>query len=290
MQFVSKITANKTKEQKKRYPNKQIHTPTLKENINALISAFRAVDEQVQKVSHWSYQGSTAVAVYICENVIEEWNTQKDMVDKNDPNVNMEYDDFNDSLSQYDDTDSIIHNHNLDRNDDEEKASNSSESKLKKVLTLISLNVGDSRAVLSRDRTAVALTIDHKPNHPSERRRIEKLGGQVTWCGLTDPATNKPIKNSGVYRMNGNLALSRAIGDRSERPWVSADADVKVLDLNIKEKGGDEFIVLGSDGLWDVMKSQDVVDFVHNFIGLELEDKLNDDQLDKNDFEYDNGM
>jgi serine/threonine protein phosphatase PrpC len=69
----------------------------------------------------------------------------------------------------------------------------------------------------------------------------------------------KPVPNAGIYRVNGNLALSRAIGDRSERPAVTSKPDVSTY--RIEE--GDEFIVLGSDGLWDVMSSQEVVTFVH---------------------------
>lgn len=39
-------------------------------------------------------------------------------------------------------------------------------------------NVGDSRAVICRNKTAEQLTVDHEPH--SERRRIEKQGGFVT--------------------------------------------------------------------------------------------------------------
>ena len=237
-------------------------TPSLKECIKALRSAFRSVDNQVQQVSHWSYQGSTAVAVYLYEHVTSPNDMDKDQED--------EYDDMDNNIMEHDD--------NEEEDDDDYNESESSKRpKHPKPITLISLNVGDSRAILSRDATAIALTTDHKPNHPSERKRIEKLGGQVTWCGLRDPITNKPIKKSGVYRMNGNLALSRAIGDRSERPWVSASVDVRVLDLDLKKKGGDEFIVIGTDGLWDVMGSQDVVDFVHNLLQADDEDDMDID-------------
>jgi serine/threonine protein phosphatase PrpC len=84
------------------------------------------------------------------------------------------------------------------------------------------------------------------------------MGGKVVWCGGVD-ALGKPVPYAGIYRVNGNLALSRAIGDRSERPAVTSEPDVTTY--NIEE--GDEFIVLGSDGLWDVMSSQEVVAFVH---------------------------
>lgn len=61
-------------------------------------------------------------------------------------------------------------------------------------------NAGDSRAVISRSNKAVALSYDHKPAQVSERERIVAAGGFLSEIG-------------GVCRVNGNLNLSRAIGD-----------------------------------------------------------------------------
>lgn len=61
-------------------------------------------------------------------------------------------------------------------------------------------NAGDSRAVLSRKGTSLPLSFDHKPSHPTEKERIESAGGFVSNFG-------------GMSRVNGNLNLSRAIGD-----------------------------------------------------------------------------
>lgn len=77
--------------------------------------------------------------------------------------------------------------------------------------SIITANIGDSRIVLSRNKKAIDLTVDHKPNSASERERIEALGGKVLWHGLVD-SKGHPIPHTGVYRVNGNLALSRAIG------------------------------------------------------------------------------
>ena len=57
-------------------------------------------------------------------------------------------------------------------------------------------NAGDCRAVLSKKGKAKDLSIDHKPNTPSEKQRIERANGFVD-----------------DNRVNGNLALSRSIGD-----------------------------------------------------------------------------
>merc|ERR1719379_2155644 len=65
---------------------------------------------------------------------------------------------------------------------------------------IICANAGDSRAVLCRAGTAVPMSEDHKPMNPPERTRIRSAGGTL----VEGPP--------GVYRVNGNLNLSRAIG------------------------------------------------------------------------------
>lgn len=57
-------------------------------------------------------------------------------------------------------------------------------------------NAGDSRAVLSKKGKAKELSSDHKPDNPSEKRRIERANGFVE-----------------ESRVNGMLGLSRALGD-----------------------------------------------------------------------------
>jgi protein phosphatase 2C family protein 2/3 len=52
-------------------------------------------------------------------------------------------------------------------------------------------NAGDCRAVLSKKGKAKDLSVDHKPNTPSEKARIERANGFVE-----------------DGRVNGNLALS----------------------------------------------------------------------------------
>lgn len=68
-------------------------------------------------------------------------------------------------------------------------------------------NIGDSRAVLSRDGNAIPLSTDHKPDLPTEKNRIQKAGGFVK-----------------LGRVNGTLSLSRSFGDFqykhfSKRPY-----------------------------------------------------------------------
>lgn len=120
--------------------------------------------------------------------------------------------------------------------------------------TIISANVGDSRAVLSRGSVAVSLTRDHKPDDKDEKKRILAMGETIEWDSYCN-----------VSRVR-NLSLSRAIGDRFAKPVVSAEPEIKIFPLNEfpVEEGHDrnDFIVLASDGLWDVMTSQNCVNFV----------------------------
>jgi serine/threonine protein phosphatase PrpC len=113
---------------------------------------------------------------------------------------------------------------------------------------LLSANVGDSRAVLCRNGGAVDLTRDHKPNCDRERARLEAMGETVEY----DPLGQ-------CWRVR-NLSLSRAIGDKTSKPAVTGQVEIQQFTVT----DGDEFIILGSDGLWDVMSSQDAVTFVRN--------------------------
>eukprot|EP00798_Chlamydomonas_sp_ICE-L_P008233 gene8233-1499_t len=100
-------------------------------------------------------------------------------------------------------------------------------------------NCGDSRAVLCRGGRAIQLTDDHKPEREDEAERVEKAGGQVLfWNG---------------HRVMGVLAMSRAIGDHGLRPYVIAEPEISVL----QRTEDDEFMLLASDGLWDVMSNQE---------------------------------
>ncbi|XP_042515214.1 probable protein phosphatase 2C 25 [Macadamia integrifolia] len=110
---------------------------------------------------------------------------------------------------------------------------------------LVVSNAGDCRAVMSRGGIAEALTSDHRPSRADEKDRIQTLGGYVDCY-------------HGVWRLQGSLAVSRGIGDRSLKKWVIAEPETKVL--NIKPEC--EFLILASDGLWGKVGNQEAVDMV----------------------------
>jgi len=115
-------------------------------------------------------------------------------------------------------------------------------------------NSGDSRTVLGVKGRAKPLSFDHKPQNEAEKARIQAAGGFVDFG-----------------RVNGNLALSRAIGDFEfkksadlppEQQIVTAFPDVEIHEITSE----DEFLVVACDGIWDVQSSQAVIEFVRRGI------------------------
>ncbi|CAK7197574.1 Protein phosphatase 2C 2 [Sporothrix eucalyptigena] len=130
-------------------------------------------------------------------------------------------------------------------------------------------NAGDSRAVLGVKGRAKPLSFDHKPQNDGEKARIVAAGGFVDFG-----------------RVNGNLALSRAIGDFEfkknadkipEEQIVTAYPDVTVHELG----DNDEFLVIACDGIWDCQSSQAVVEFVRRGIAAKQDlDKICENMMD----------
>ncbi|EXJ80029.1 protein phosphatase [Capronia epimyces CBS 606.96] len=120
-------------------------------------------------------------------------------------------------------------------------------------------NAGDSRTVLGVKGRAKPLSFDHKPQNEGEKARISAAGGFVDFG-----------------RVNGNLALSRAIGDfefkksadlSPEQQIVTAFPDVITHEIS----EDDEFLVIACDGIWDCQSSQAVVEFVRRGIAAKQE-------------------
>ncbi|KAH6655577.1 phosphatase 2C-domain-containing protein [Truncatella angustata] len=130
-------------------------------------------------------------------------------------------------------------------------------------------NAGDSRSVLGVKGRAKPLSFDHKPQNEGEKARITAAGGFVDFG-----------------RVNGNLALSRAIGDfefkksaelAPEQQIVTAYPDVVVHELS----DDDEFLVIACDGIWDCQSSQAVVEFVRRGIAAKQElEKICENMMD----------
>ncbi|KAL5822721.1 hypothetical protein ACOSQ4_020621 [Xanthoceras sorbifolium] len=107
---------------------------------------------------------------------------------------------------------------------------------------IIAANCGDSRVVLCRGKQSIPLTVDHKLNREDEVARIADEGGRIVEWGH-------------CLRVEGVLSMTRAIGDHSLKPYI-----IPVPEITFTTRSaGDEFLVLASDGLWDVLSNDDVV-------------------------------
>eukprot|EP00178_Gracilaria_changii_P026295 TRINITY_DN8090_c0_g1_i1.p1 TRINITY_DN8090_c0_g1~~TRINITY_DN8090_c0_g1_i1.p1 ORF type:complete len:267 (+),score=54.00 TRINITY_DN8090_c0_g1_i1:108-908(+) len=113
--------------------------------------------------------------------------------------------------------------------------------------TLYVANAGDSRCYLYGSKKVTELSFDHKPDNEIEKNRISKAGGFVL-----------------DGRVNGNLNLSRAIGDleykknpalKPQDQIITADPDVVKRELNLST---DEFFIMGCDGVWELLTAEEI--------------------------------
>jgi len=113
-------------------------------------------------------------------------------------------------------------------------------------------NIGDSEGILISVENGVVIpknmTKAHKANEPSEKERIESLGGHVFFG-----------------RLYGSLAVSRSFGDalykrpKTSKDFVSWEPYTIIDTLTPNHK----YMVLACDGLFDVMNHQEVADMTH---------------------------
>ncbi|CAG9322694.1 unnamed protein product [Blepharisma stoltei] len=142
------------------------------------------------------------------------------------------------------------------------------------VVVYLSLNsihvssVGDSRAIIGtspkpkKKLQALPLTVDQKPNNDLELKRITESGGCVQRMIYNNG------QNLGPYRVwiKGltlpGLAMSRSIGDKlAASVGVISTPIIQSFSRHINDK----FIVLASDGIWDVMTNEEVVSYLEKF-------------------------
>ena len=131
---------------------------------------------------------------------------------------------------------------------------------------LIFANIGDSRAILCSCNNNIwkssQLTKDHKPKDQSEYDRIISSGGTVSRMINIE----KNDEEIGPYRVwdktqdkGPGLAMSRSIGDAHAKTLgVLAEPDIFEYTLN----EGDKFIVCATDGIWEYLSNDDVMDTI----------------------------
>jgi len=120
-------------------------------------------------------------------------------------------------------------------------------------------NAGDSRAIIVRNNKkggfkSVDLTEDQKPDTPAEMKRILAMGGHVTPAG----ANGSPAR---VWHNLRGLAMGRSIGDHAAAT-VGVIAEPEITEYEVHE---DDFaVILASDGVWELLTSDQVADIVYS--------------------------
>ncbi|KAI3810137.1 hypothetical protein L1987_19747 [Smallanthus sonchifolius] len=131
---------------------------------------------------------------------------------------------------------------------------------IKQSQDLIIGNLGDSRAVLAtRDDNngliAVQLTVDLKPNLPREAARIQLFKGRVFALQDEPEVARVWLPNSD----SPGLAMARAFGDFCLKDFgLISVPDIYYHHITDKDK----FVVLATDGVWDVLSNKEAVDIV----------------------------
>ena len=145
--------------------------------------------------------------------------------------------------------------------------------------------VGDSIAVLAMRKehgvyAPSVLNVPHKPERPEERQRIEAAGGQIyAHDDPTIPESDRALIPKRVWYHNTcsddqsptdsgkhmvGLAMTRSLGDSLAHQQAGVSS-IPEIDCNCLDDG-DEFIIVASDGLWDVLDPQSAIDKVQEYI------------------------
>ena len=175
-------------------------------------------------------------------------------------------------------------------------------------------NVGDSRCIISMKNGLIKkdVTRDHKPNYPYEKERIVLNGGRIyqTQTPLNQNLENNGKNNEENNKNNlillgphrvfpGSLSVSRTIGDAAAKltflggnpKVVISEPDIYCYDL---DKDDIDFLILGCDGIYDQLTSQDVfkcaymmIDYSKNYNlkvkNTNINDNKNDESIDEID-------
>jgi len=108
-------------------------------------------------------------------------------------------------------------------------------------------NVGDSRTVLDNDGDPIQLSEDAKPDGVRYLRGIQHRNGTVV--------------QRDVPRVNGSLAVARALGDFGLKGAVSARPKITVQPLSTIQPNS--HLILACDGIYDVGSTKQIVQGVH---------------------------
>ena len=127
--------------------------------------------------------------------------------------------------------------------------------------TLVCSNVGDSQCYLfncsSKDLwTFESLSKQHLPSDEEEKKRILENGGDIHPYYDENGIFEGPDRVYAKGKIYPGLCMSRTIGDlEAKKIGVISEPNIIVKKIDNNSK----FLVIGSDGLWDVIKPYDII-------------------------------
>jgi len=123
-------------------------------------------------------------------------------------------------------------------------------------------NVGDSAAILCTGGNVIPLSTCHTPKNPLERERIEKVKGVIVQDRLGHPAWNSSLINIALSRAFGNVYFKAIQFTEGKESGLIADPEIVKKTLTIE----DQFVLLASDGFWDVVSPREATDYILNSV------------------------
>ena len=131
---------------------------------------------------------------------------------------------------------------------------------------IISCNLGDSRAIkgqlINNKWSFELLSRDHKPNEPDEMKRIKENKGIIKPYIDENGEVNGPDRIWLPNQTYPGIAMSRSFGDQVAAQ-IGVVAIPEILFFPYIEE--DKFIIIASDGLWEYVSNQEVVDIVGKY-------------------------
>lgn len=118
-------------------------------------------------------------------------------------------------------------------------------------------NIGDSCAFLLKQSGVISkLTVDQTPERPDEYNRIVKNNGFV-------------FKKDNVWRVDGSIAVSRAIGDYPYKQYLISEPET----YSAQVQSNDDLLILSTDGLFQIYSQEQLAQMIQKYRlqGLSLE-------------------
>ena len=128
-------------------------------------------------------------------------------------------------------------------------------------------NIGDSRLIIFKNKEVSFTTTDHKPDSIIEKARIELSGGKLYKIQTLIPIYQNGSRVNAPWRVNpGQLSVSRTFGDiqaKDEKFGGNKTAIIALPDITeIELDDNYNFIVMACDGIFDVLKNEELLECI----------------------------